>query len=106
MAEAKFEDSFKKLGKIVEKLEGGDLSLDDALKNFEEGIRLAKGLNQKVEESRRKVEQLLKGKDGKPVRKPFLEGPEEGGETAPAKRKRPAAPEEKPGDEEGQEDLF
>jgi len=54
---------------VVEKLEGGDLTLDEALKQFEEGVKLARGLNMKIEESRRKVEQLLKGKDGKMTRK-------------------------------------
>jgi exodeoxyribonuclease VII small subunit len=106
--EGKFEESFKRLGKIVEKLEGGELSLDEALKQFEEGIRLAKGLNQKIEESRRKVEQLLKGKDGKPVRKAFLEGSDGDEEAKPSKRKRLAEPEglEDPEEKEGQEDLF
>ncbi len=38
MAEIKFEDALKKLEKIVEDLEKGDLSLDEALKRYQGGI--------------------------------------------------------------------
>ena len=39
MPEIKFEDALKKLEKIVEDLEKGDLSLDEALKKYQEGNR-------------------------------------------------------------------
>ena len=38
MAEMKFEDALKKLEKIVSELEGGELSLDESLKRYEEGV--------------------------------------------------------------------
>lgn len=64
MAEIKFEDALKKLEKIVEDLEGGNLSLDDALGRYEEGIKLSKTCAKKLELARKKVEILLKSEDG------------------------------------------
>ncbi len=40
MAEKKFEEAMEKLENIVQDLESGDLSLEDSLKNFEEGMNL------------------------------------------------------------------
>ncbi len=64
MPKEKFEDAVTKLEKIVSKLEEGDLPLEESLKLFEEGIRLSRFCNQKLEEAEKKVEILLKGKDG------------------------------------------
>ena len=59
-----FEDDLKRLQKIVEELASGKLSLQDSLKKYEEGIKLAQGCSQVLNESQRKVELLMK-KDGK-----------------------------------------
>ncbi len=69
MAKEKFEDALTKLEKIVSKLEDETISLEDSLKLFEEGIRLFRFCHQKLNEAEKKVEILLKGKDGtiKPV---------------------------------------
>ncbi|MCX5848622.1 MAG: exodeoxyribonuclease VII small subunit, partial [Deltaproteobacteria bacterium] len=40
MAKEKFEDALEKLEDIVRKMEAGDVPLDEALKSFEEGIKL------------------------------------------------------------------
>jgi exodeoxyribonuclease VII small subunit len=64
MAELKFEGSFKKLEKIVEQLESGDLELDQALKLYEEGIKLSRFCTKKLQEAEKKVQQLTRGKDG------------------------------------------
>ena len=64
MSKEKFEDALNKLEKIVSKLEEGDIPLEESLKLFEEGIRLSRVCNQKLDEAERKVEILLKGKDG------------------------------------------
>ncbi len=55
-----FEDSLAKLEQIVEKMESGDLKLEDSLKLFEEGMRLTKDCNQRLTEIEKKVKQLLK----------------------------------------------
>jgi exodeoxyribonuclease VII small subunit len=64
MPKEKFEDALNKLEKIVSKLEEGDIPLEESLKFFEEGIRLSRFCNQKLDEAEKKVEILLKGKDG------------------------------------------
>ena len=64
MPKEKFEDALNKLEKIVSKLEEGDIPLEESLKLFEEGIRLSRFCNQKLDEAEKKVEILLKGKDG------------------------------------------
>ena len=82
MAEPKFEDALKKLEKIVGDLEDGNLSLDDALGRYEEGIKLSKLCAKKLEAAKKKVEILLKSEDGSFELKPFDESAaEEGPET-------------------------
>ncbi len=73
MAEMKFEEALKKLEKIVDELEGGDLSLDESLDRYEEGIRLSKLCAKRLEVAKKKVEILLKSEDGSVELKPFDE---------------------------------
>ena len=73
MAEMKFEEGLKKLEKIVEELENGNLSLDESLEKYEEGIKLSKACAKKLETARKKVEILLKSEDGSVELKPFDE---------------------------------
>jgi exodeoxyribonuclease VII small subunit len=74
MAEIKFEEALKKLEKIVEDLEKGDLSLDEALKKYQEGIELSRNCAQKLESAKKKVELLGKNKKGEFELKPLNEG--------------------------------
>ncbi len=71
--EMKFEDALKKLEKIVGELENGNISLDEALEKYEEGIRLSKVCAKKLEVAKKKVEILLKAEDGSLELKPFDE---------------------------------
>ncbi len=71
MATEKFETALKKLEDIVRRLEGGSLSLDESLKAFEEGVRHASFCSRKLDEAERKVEVLLKQRDGSYSREPF-----------------------------------
>ena len=64
MSEIKFEESLKKLEKIVEDLEKGDLSLDEALKKYQDGIGLARMCAERLENAKKKVELLTKNKKG------------------------------------------
>ncbi|MEQ8203462.1 MAG: exodeoxyribonuclease VII small subunit [Smithellaceae bacterium] len=59
MAKEKFEDALKKLEDIVKKMEAGDLPLEEALKSFEEGIKLIHFCQSKLNEAERRVELLL-----------------------------------------------
>lgn len=64
MAAEKFELSLKKLEDAVNRLESGELSLDDSLKVFEEGVKHASICSRKLNEAQKRVELLLKRKDG------------------------------------------
>lgn len=71
MAEVKFEDALKKLEKIVEDLESGDLSLDEALKKYQDGVELSRLCAQRLDNAKKKVEVLTKNKKGNFELKPF-----------------------------------
>jgi exodeoxyribonuclease VII small subunit len=71
MAVEKFETALKKLEDVVRKLEGGELSLDDSLKAFEEGVKLAGFCSSKLNEAEKRVEILIKQKDGTFSREKF-----------------------------------
>jgi len=71
MATEKFETSLKKLEEIVRRLEGGSLSLEDSLKAFEVAVKHSSYCAKKLDEAERRVEVLLKRKDGTLTREPF-----------------------------------
>ena len=64
MPKERFEDAFNKLEKVVSKLEEGNMPLEESLKLFEEGIRLSRFCNQRLEEAEKRVEILLRDKEG------------------------------------------
>lgn len=72
-AEMRFEDALKKLEKVVTELESGELSLDESLKRYEEGVKLAGFCSKRLDSARRKVELLVKSGAGKLETKPFDE---------------------------------
>lgn len=57
--EMSFEESLLELEGIVEKLEKGQLSLDENLMLFEKGIKLVRECNDKLKNAQQKVEQLI-----------------------------------------------
>lgn len=59
-----FEDALAELEEIAEKLEDGTLGLDDSIKEFEKGIKLARLCQEKLDEAERKIEILQKGESG------------------------------------------
>ncbi len=71
MATDKFEASLKKLEEIVKRLETGSLSLEDSLKAFEEGVKHSAFCSSRLDDAERRVEILLKQKDGSLKREPF-----------------------------------
>ena len=54
-----FEESMKKLETIVTELENGNLNLDESVKKFEEGMKIAKQCNNILEETEKKITILL-----------------------------------------------
>lgn len=67
-----FEKKLARLEEIVGKMEGGDVSLEDSLKLFEEGVQLSRICQKELDEAEQKVE-LLMGQDaqGQPITQPF-----------------------------------
>ena len=59
-----FEEAFKRLKDIVTKLESGDLSLEESMTLFEEGITLTKTCKTRLEAAEQKIQLLLKDSDG------------------------------------------
>ena len=74
--EVEFEVALRKLETIVENLEGGDLSLEAALKQYEEGVRLADICSKRLSEAEKKVEVLMKTSSGKLKTAPFEDSEE------------------------------
>jgi len=66
-----FERSLARLEEVVRKLESPQLSLDEAMKLFEEGVALSRECQKQLEEAEGRVEILLKKADGKMVAQPF-----------------------------------
>jgi exodeoxyribonuclease VII small subunit len=71
MAEKKFEEAMERLEQIVESLEGGDLTLEESLKIFEEGMKLIRFCSKKLEEAEQKVTLLVKESGGTLTQQPF-----------------------------------
>jgi len=69
MKKEKFEEAFSKLEEIVRKLESGNMSLEESLKAFEEGVRLSRICSERLDEAERRVEILVDGEKG--ITKPF-----------------------------------
>ena len=62
-----FEESMRRLEEIVQQLEKGDAPLEDAMRLFEEGTKLAKSCDDMLNAAEKKVVVLSKGADGAPV---------------------------------------
>jgi len=54
-----FEQSLQELESLVEKMEQGDLSLEDSLSHFERGVQLSRACQQALKEAEQKVEILM-----------------------------------------------
>jgi len=74
MAKVKFEDTLKGLEDIVEQLEKGDLSLDEALSKYENGIKLYKQCVSMLEDAEKKIQILVKEGNGVLRKKDFEVG--------------------------------
>jgi exodeoxyribonuclease VII small subunit len=67
-----FEEAIKRLSEIVQTLERGDLPLEESLRLFEEGVRLSRASQEKLDSAQKRVEELLGfDRDGRPRTTPF-----------------------------------
>lgn len=76
-SDQKFESALEELEQVVEQLESGELSLEDSLSAFEKGVGLVRFCNQKLNEVEKKIEMLVKDKEGKLQLKELGELPKE-----------------------------
>lgn len=67
-----FEQSLKQLENIVAQMERGDISLEESIKLFEEGTKLADQCKQQLAEAEGKIEILIKQRNGAMKREPFV----------------------------------
>lgn len=62
-----FESSLASLEKIVRRLEQGDLSLEESLKLFEDGVKLSRECQERLNQAERRIEILVNDGDGNPA---------------------------------------
>ena len=72
-----FEASLAALEKIVRDLERGDLPLEESLRLFEQGVRLSRQCQERLNQAERRIEVLLRDADGRPLLSAFDEDEEE-----------------------------
>jgi exodeoxyribonuclease VII small subunit len=61
----RFEDDMAALEALVARLESGELALEDALLAFEQGVRLVRALNQRLDAAEQRIEMLVRGPDSR-----------------------------------------
>jgi exodeoxyribonuclease VII small subunit len=62
---ANFEEHLTQLEKVVEKLERGDLTLDESVRLFEDGMKLTTACKKELEQAEGRIQVLVEGKAGK-----------------------------------------
>lgn len=62
--EVKFEDQLKRLEDIVGRMESGDLTLDESLKLYEEGVKLSQSCSKRLDEAQKRIDVLLRTSSG------------------------------------------
>ncbi|MBQ8300933.1 MAG: exodeoxyribonuclease VII small subunit [Clostridia bacterium] len=67
-----FEESITELEEIVNKLEGGNVTLDESLELFEQGIKLSKGCQKMLDAAEKKVSILMTNEDGELTKSDFI----------------------------------
>jgi exodeoxyribonuclease VII small subunit len=70
---ATFETQLAALEKVVRELERGDLPLEESLKLFEDGVRLSRECQERLNQAERRIEVLLRDGEGRPVLSAFDE---------------------------------
>lgn len=68
-----FEENLAKLEQLTQDIKKSDITLDDALKDFEEGIKLAKGMEKEIDAIEGKIQKLINNPDPESTDKAELE---------------------------------
>jgi len=69
--EANFEQAIKRLEAIVEQMESGELSLEDLIVRYEEGMKLVKVCQERLASAEQRIEIITRNSAGKPVVRKF-----------------------------------
>lgn len=75
-AHPSFDDGLDRLEALVQQLESGSLSLEEALARFEEGVQLSQTLQKQLSEAQRRIEVLKAGLGGEYRADPLDDGKE------------------------------
>ena len=59
-----FEETMKELEEVVQKLENGELNLDESIQEFEKGMKLSKDASKYLEDAEKKITKLVSTEDG------------------------------------------
>lgn len=91
--EIQFEKALSRLEKIVQDLETGNITLDEALKKYEEGVKLSRACQQKLAEAEKKIEVLTRTLSGSFKKEAFVSEEDESEETDKRRiKKAPSKP--------------
>jgi exodeoxyribonuclease VII small subunit len=82
-----FEQSLEELEDIVRRLDGEELGVEEAMAEYEKGLKALKRCRRTLDEAEKKLEMLVKEEDGEATTKPLPEEGEEPPEKPPAKKK-------------------
>ena len=68
-----FEAALERLRTIVDELERGELTLDESIERYEEGMKLSKRLTHQLDEAEKRIERLIESgdEDSTPVTQPM-----------------------------------
>ncbi len=102
--ELKFEKAMERLEKIVSELESGEISLEEAIKKYEEGVKLSRSCMEKLSQAERKVEILTKALNGELKKEPF--DLEEDADTGALKKTRKKSQPKNETEEDDEGTLF
>lgn len=102
--EISFEKAMERLEKLVSDLESGEITLDEALKKYEEGVKLSRACQSKLSEAEKKIEILTRTLDGTLKKEPFTY--EEGDESKSSSEVRKSTKKEKASRGEDEDEFL
>lgn len=75
-----FEESLKQLEDLVERLESGEISLEESLQDFESGVALVRILRERLDQAQQRVDKIVEQEGGETAAQPMdlMDGDDEG----------------------------
>jgi len=104
--ELKFEKAIEKLEVVVSDLEGGEMPLEEAIKKYEDGVKLSRLCLEKLNQAERKVEILTKALSGEVAKEDFVMDEDQDTGALKKTRKKKETARKKPVESEEEETLF